>query len=84
VARHAGAHQVKVTLCLDDSDVKLKVEDDGRGISNEEITAPDSLGLLGMRERMEILGGDFTIAGQPGRTELNARVPFDPQLVKKR
>jgi signal transduction histidine kinase len=37
-----------------------------------------------MRERMEILGGRFTIAGQPGCTELNARVPFEPQLVKKR
>jgi PAS domain S-box-containing protein len=84
VARHAGAQHVKVTLGLDDSDVRLTVEDDGRGISNEEITAPDSLGLLGMRERMEMLGGQFTIAGQPGLTELNARVPFDPQVVKKR
>jgi signal transduction histidine kinase len=37
-----------------------------------------------MRERMEMLGGQFTIAGQPGRTELNAHVPFEPQLVKKR
>jgi PAS domain S-box-containing protein len=84
VARHAGAQHVKVMLGLDGADVRLAVEDDGRGISNEEITAPDSLGLLGMRERMEILGGKFTIAGQPGHTELNARVPFEPQLVKKR
>ena len=60
------------------------MEDDGRGISNEEVTRPDSLGLLGMRERMESLGGKFTITGQPGRTELKASVPFEPQLVKKR
>jgi PAS domain S-box-containing protein len=84
VARHADAQHVKVTLGLEGVDVKLAVEDDGRGISNEEITAPGSLGLLGMRERMEMLGGQFTIAGQPGRTELNAHVPFEPQLVKKR
>ena len=84
VARHAGAQHVKVTLRLEDSDVKLTVEDDGRGISDEEIAAPDSLGLLGMRERMEMLGGKFTIAGEPERTELNASVPFEPQLVKKR
>jgi PAS domain S-box-containing protein len=75
VARHASAQHVRVTLSVDDSDVTLNVQDDGRGISNEEITAPDSLGLLGMRERMEMLGGQFTIAGKPGRTELNARVP---------
>jgi PAS domain S-box-containing protein len=84
VARHAGAQHVKITLGLADGDVRLTVEDDGRGILNEEIAAPDSLGLLGMRERMEILGGQFTIAGQPGRTELTAQVPFEPQLVKKR
>jgi len=84
VARHAEAQHVKVTLGVDGSDVKLTVVDDGRGISNEEITAPGSLGLLGMRERMEMLGGQFTIAGQPGHSELNAWVPFEPQLVKKR
>jgi signal transduction histidine kinase len=84
IARHADAQHVKVALGLDGPDVTLSVEDDGRGISNEEITRPDSLGLLGMRERMESLGGKFAIAGQPGRTELNARVPFEPQLVKKR
>jgi len=84
VARHAGAQNVRVTLCLDGPDLALTVEDDGRGVSAEDITAPNSLGLLGMRERMEILGGQFTITGQPGRTELNARVPFEPQLIKAR
>ena len=84
VARHADARNVRVTLGLDGADIRLTVEDDGRGISNQEITAPNSLGLLGMRERMEMLGGQFTITGQPGRTELSARVPFEPQLLKTR
>jgi PAS domain S-box-containing protein len=84
IARHADARNVRVTLRLDGPDVALTIDDDGRGISTEEITAPNSLGLLGMRERMEILGGQFTITGQPGRTELNARVPFEPQLIKAR
>jgi PAS domain S-box-containing protein len=88
VVRHASAQHVRVTLSVDDSNVTLSVQDDGRGISKEEITAPNSLGLLGMRERMEMLGGQFTIAGQPGRTELNAQVPLrvanGPEQTKAR
>jgi signal transduction histidine kinase len=78
VARHAGAQHVWITLRVDDADVSLTVQDDGRGISNAEITAPHSLGLLGMRERTEMLGGQFTITGEPGCTELTARVPVRP------
>jgi len=77
VARHSGAKAVTVTLYTDDADVILSVRDDGRGISEAEIAAPTSLGLLGMRERTKMLDGQFTIEGRPGRTVLNARIPLD-------
>jgi signal transduction histidine kinase len=43
----------------------LEVSDDGRGIAEEKIIDPRSLGLLGMRERAELFGGSVTIAGRP-------------------
>jgi signal transduction histidine kinase len=43
------------------------VTDNGRGITSEEIKAPNSLGLLGMRERVEFLKGSFSVSGAPGR-----------------
>lgn len=77
VARHSGAADVSVVLHADDSEVILTLRDDGRGITADEISAPDSLGLLGMRERTEMLGGQFTVEGRPGRTFLKARIPID-------
>lgn len=77
VARHSEAREVTVTLNTDGTDVILSVRDNGKGISPARIAAPTSLGLLGMRERTEMLGGQFTIEGKPGRTILNARIPID-------
>ena len=78
VARHSGAANASVVLHTDDSEAILSVRDDGRGITAQEISAPNSLGLLGMRERTEMLGGQFTVEGKPGRTFVNARIPIDP------
>jgi two-component system, NarL family, sensor histidine kinase UhpB len=61
VIRHADATQVDVQLKEDAARVILEVKDDGRGISQEEISDPRSMGLLGMRERAALLGGDFRI-----------------------
>jgi PAS domain S-box-containing protein len=77
VARHSGAANVWVVLRTDDSEAILSVRDDGRGITAQEISAPNSLGLLGMRERTEMLGGQFTVEGKPGRTLVNVRIPID-------
>jgi len=43
----------------------MTIVDNGRGITSEEIKAPQSLGLLGMRERAESIGGTFSIEGTP-------------------
>jgi PAS domain S-box-containing protein len=67
VAVHSQATSVELTLKVDGSRVTLTIVDNGRGITEDEIQAPTSLGLLGMRERVEFLKGSFTVTGKPGK-----------------
>ena len=66
VARHANATKVVVNLADGDS-LKLKVEDNGRGIQAHEIESPRSLGFLGLRERVLAFGGSIDVKGQEGK-----------------
>ncbi len=76
IGRHAGAAGVRVSFELDDGHYILMVADDGRGITEEEMTAPGSLGLIGMRERVRPLGGRIEIEGVPnGGTTVRVYVP---------
>ena len=55
----------------------LEVRDNGRGITREEVSGPRSLGLLGIRERAELLGGSMAIEGHPGAgTVLTVTLPM--------
>lgn len=77
VVRHAQATAVGVALTAEDDKLCLTVKDNGRGITEEEIKAPASLGLLGMRERVEFLKGSFSVAGNAGRgTTIRANFPI--------
>lgn len=78
VARHAGATHVSIDLMFDDeARLTLEVRDNGRGITEEEVRRPDSLGLLGMRERAALLGGVAEVKGTPGEgTAVTVRVPL--------
>jgi PAS domain S-box-containing protein len=79
VTRHAGATAVEIHLEADDGAVLLSVQDNGRGITETELTDRKSLGLLGMRERAALLGGEATIAGGPGEgTRVTVRLPLGP------
>jgi PAS domain S-box-containing protein len=66
VQRHAGAQLIEVRLDITPEMLTLQVHDDGRGIQAREIAGLHSLGLLGMRERAQRLGGTFDIRGVPG------------------
>jgi signal transduction histidine kinase len=67
VARHAEARQVVAELAEEADRVVLRVQDDGKGISESEISNPASLGLLGMRERARSWGGEVDIQGTQGQ-----------------
>jgi two-component system, NarL family, sensor histidine kinase UhpB len=76
VARHALATRVDVRLAVEVDSLTLDVRDDGKGISEDQLTAGSSLGILGMRERAVLLGGELTIHGSPGQgTTVSVRIP---------
>ncbi|NLG69163.1 MAG: HAMP domain-containing protein [Firmicutes bacterium] len=84
VLRHAGARRVEVRIhCQGDADqgtVEMTIVDDGRGFVPAEVMARRDrppLGLLGMRERMDLVGGQLEIVSSPGQgTRVEVRVPF--------
>jgi signal transduction histidine kinase len=77
VIRHAHATCAEVRLSVADGEVLLDVQDDGRGTTPEQIAAPRSLGLLSMRERAAVLGGELDIKSEPGRgTTVRVRMPL--------
>jgi signal transduction histidine kinase len=76
VARHADAGAVEVRLSVEPGGLMLEVHDDGKGISQDKLGASESLGILGMRERAMLLGGELTIEGLPGSgTKVRVRIP---------
>jgi len=69
VAKHAQAAKVSVTLSHQGAEVRLSIEDDGKGFQPARhlgTKTPRRLGLLGMRERAEMVGGSFTVTSAPG------------------
>ena len=81
VLKHGQAKRVSVVLQDAAGHVAAVVEDDGRGFDADRDSngtgATQSLGILGMRERMELVGGTLTIDSAPGRgTSVIARVPL--------
>ena len=76
VARHAQATTVRVTLEANGQWVALKVEDNGRGIRPDDVADARSLGLLGMRERASVLGGDVAVEPvSPRGSRVTLRLP---------
>jgi signal transduction histidine kinase len=75
VARHA--HATKVAVALSDAGpLTLKVEDNGRGIQDQEFESPKSLGFLGLRERVLAFGGSIDVKGQEGKgTSVSVSIP---------
>lgn len=77
IARHSRASRVAVTLKRLDSDLILEVHDDGIGIAPANASSVRSIGLAGMRERAQLVGGGFSIAGAAGSgTTVRVRIPW--------
>ncbi len=80
VARHADAKKVSVILKQEDTQLTLEVTDNGQGITSGQKEDPNSLGLLGMKERALIFGGEVLIHGVSGQgTNVKVQIPLDIQ-----
>jgi signal transduction histidine kinase len=78
VARHAQAREVEVRLDQTDGMLLLEIRDDGRGISEEAVRDPASLGLAGMRERALTRGGAVEVGpARGGGTLVRATIPME-------
>lgn len=67
VARHSEATRAEVTMRLNNGDLQVEITDNGKGIDQEMIVHPESLGLLSMQERARMLGGKIEITSSPGK-----------------
>jgi len=77
VMRHAQAHTVELTLAVEGTDLRLTISDDGVGFVQAQ-GRPVSFGLVGMRERVLIMGGQLSLDSQLGEgTTLSVTVPLD-------
>lgn len=78
-ARHANVAGVAVRVRTDGNIVRLRIEDRGRGFDPQVVVkAPRSSGLIGMRERVRLLGGRMTIESSPViGTKIIAELPLD-------
>jgi signal transduction histidine kinase len=77
VARHSDAARVDVRLSRVGDEVRLTVEDDGRGFVTDADTRAGSFGLIGMAERARLAGGTLTVMSTPGKgTTVAVQVPL--------
>lgn len=75
VLKHANASHVEVSAAEGEGAIQIAVRDDGDGFDPATSTA--GRGLTGMRERIELLGGEIMVSSKPGEgTEISARVPL--------
>jgi PAS domain S-box-containing protein len=80
IARHAHATKVSIALKVENHFLLLEVRDNGRGILEDELHRSKSLGILGMRERASLLGGELDIQGAEGNgTKVVVKIPFTSQ-----
>lgn len=78
VARHAEAHRVEIEVRPTPAGLSIEVRDDGVGFDPESARRGKSRGLVGMHERVELLGGSLQIDSAPGRgARIHAVIPVN-------
>ncbi|HTB84162.1 MAG TPA: ATP-binding protein [Candidatus Sulfotelmatobacter sp.] len=85
VVRHSGATEVTIKIMTSSDELVIAIHDNGRGMNlGEKQTGQSHDGLVGMRDRLERLGGTFLITSQAGQgTTVEFRIPL-PQLRSDR
>lgn len=81
VARHSNASRVRVSITIDDRNLIMEIYDNGKGITQNQINNPNSLGILGMKERSMLLGGEFIIKSTMNSgTIVRVKIPIEESL----
>ncbi|MEW5870037.1 MAG: response regulator [Chloroflexota bacterium] len=78
IVRHAAASKVKIKLKATESEIEFSVEDNGKGITTEQVANARSFGLMGMRERVELWNGKISLVGISGKgTTVRVSIPIN-------
>jgi signal transduction histidine kinase len=81
VLKHAGPARARVVVCYGDREVTVEVVDDGRGEAAGTGGDGTGVGLVGLRERVAMLGGDLEVGPRPGGGfRVAARLPFEASV----
>ena len=82
-AKHADASRVTIQFGLVDDEIRLRVQDDGHGLTAADQSKEGHFGLLGIRERAENLGGRLTVKSRPGEgATFVVRLPLSNPSIK--
>jgi PAS domain S-box-containing protein len=83
VAKHSRAHHVKVELSARANSVHLRISDDGIGFNGHIMDSDHGLGLVSMRERLRLAGGEMSIWSRPSLgTQIEAVVPITTRRAR--
>jgi signal transduction histidine kinase len=79
--RHAQAHRIRLLVSFEPQELVLSIQDDGKGFvppaSLDELTREGHFGLMGMHERVLLLGGRLQVHSEPGAgTAVTAHFPM--------
>ncbi len=81
ISRHSKASEVYTQIFLRDGNLMMQVTDNGKGITDEEADSMQSLGILGMKERAQVWGGEVDFAGGKGEgTTVTVQIKCDSSL----
>ncbi len=76
IVKHSGAEEARVELWEDEDEIILRVSDTGSGFEPSSLQASVGLGLVSMRERLRLVGGQLSIESSPGSgTGLEVHLP---------
>lgn len=82
VRRHAGASSARVIFEMGDSEIQVRIEDDGRGFDPEAIGGNEGFGLRAMRGRADGMGGRLEVNSKPGTgTQVVVRLPWRKESI---
>jgi signal transduction histidine kinase len=77
VARHASATRAKVSMSFSEANLRLTIRDNGQGFDPQTLDEAEGLGMTNMRERTNLVGGDFDVQSKPGGgTRISATIPL--------